>query len=148
MKTNQTIMLVEDNPDHVLLAKRALKISGITSTLIVMADGEEALAYLTSAAQQPLPRVILLDLGLPGMSGLDVLKCIRNESHMRDLPVVILSTSDEETDKRESYAIGANSYIMKPIEFNRFVHVIQRLGEYWLHLNEFYDKQFPLKNIH
>lgn len=138
MKNNQTIMLVEDNPDHVMLALRALKIAGFNSDIVVMTDGEQVLEYLKGKSRHELPRVVLLDLRLPGISGLEVLKQIRSDALTRDMPVVILSTSDEMADKREGYAIGANSYILKPIEFNRFVHVIERLGEYWLDLNESY----------
>lgn len=138
MNTNKTILLVEDNPDHVMLAMRALKIVGFNQNVVVMTDGEQALEYLKTKSEHELPRVVLLDLGLPGISGLEVLKQIRKDAITHDLPVVILSTSDEVADKREGYAIGANSYILKPVEFERFVHVVERLGEYWLDLNESY----------
>lgn len=138
MKANNTILLVEDNPDHVMLAMRALKIAGFNHHVVVMTDGEQALAYLKGRNSHELPRVVLLDIGLPGISGFEVLKQIRNNPVTRTMPVVILSTSDEVEDKRAGYAIGANSYILKPVEFKRFVHVVERLGEYWLDLNEHY----------
>lgn len=138
MNVNKQILLVEDNPDHVLLAKRALKVAKVTGELIVMHDGEQALAYLKGKSGAGLPQVVLLDLGLPGIGGLEVLQQIRNSPQTHELPVVILSTSDETSDKQQGYAIGANSYILKPVEFNRFVHVIEMLAEYWLDLNESY----------
>lgn len=130
--------MVEDNPDHVLLAQRALKVANIEGNMVVVNDGEQALAYLKGKGAQELPSVVLLDLGLPGINGLEVLKQIRNDMNMQELPVVILSTSDELSDKQQGYAIGANSYILKPVEFKRFVHVLERMSEYWLDLNERY----------
>lgn len=138
MKQNKTILLVEDNPDHVLLARRALKLANVDGEMIVMSDGEQALAYLKGKSGSALPHVVLLDLGLPGMGGLEVLQQIRSDPQTHDLPVVILSTSDELSDKQQGYAIGANSYILKPVEFKRFAHVVERLAEYWLELNENY----------
>ena len=129
---------MEDNPDHVLLAKRALKLAKVDGDMIVMSDGEQALAYLKGKSGSALPHVVLLDLGLPGMGGLEVLQQIRSDVQTHELPVVILSTSDEMSDKQRGYAIGANSYILKPVEFTRFVHVVERLAEYWLELNESY----------
>jgi CheY-like chemotaxis protein len=134
----KSILLVEDNPDQVLLAERALSKANVDGDLVVMTDGEQALAYLNSRSDGELPHVVLLDLGLPGMGGLEVLQQIRNNPQTHNLPVVILSTSDEEADKRQGYAIGANSYILKPVEFKRFVHVVERFAEYWLDLNENY----------
>lgn len=136
MKQNRTILLVEDNPDHVLLAQRALKVANVEGDMVVVNDGEQALTYLKGRARKDLPSVVLLDLGLPGMGGLDVLKNIRQDIQMQKLPVVILSTSDELSDKQQGYGIGANSYILKPVEFKRFVHVFERMSEYWLDLNE------------
>lgn len=138
MKQNRIILLVEDNPDHVLLAKRALKTAKVDAEMIVMSDGEQALAYLKGKTVSTLPHVVLLDLGLPGIGGLEVLQQIRNDPLTHELPVVILSTSDEASDKQQGYTIGANSYILKPVEFKRFVFVVERLAEYWLDLNESY----------
>ncbi|WP_162085331.1 response regulator [Sulfuriferula nivalis] len=138
---NKTILLVEDNPDQVLLAERALKKANVDGNMVVMADGEQALNYLNGKSGSELPHVVLLDLGLPGIGGLEVLQQIRNSPQTRNLPVVILSTSDEVSDKRDGYAIGANSYILKPVEFKRFVHVVERLAEYWLELNEHYTNK-------
>jgi two-component system response regulator len=103
-----------------------------------MNDGEQALAYLKGKSASTLPQVVLLDLGLPGIGGLEVLQEIRKDPLTHDMPVVILSTSDEVSDKQKGYEMGANSYILKPVEFNRFVHVVEMLAEYWLDLNESY----------
>lgn len=138
MKQNKTILLVEDNSDHVLLARRALKVAKVDAEMIVMSDGEQALAYLKEKSGSALPHVVLLDLGLPGIGGLEVLQQIRNDPLTRHLSVVILSTSDEVSDKQQGYSIGANSYILKPVEFKRFIFVMERLAEYWLDLNESY----------
>lgn len=138
MKQNKKILLVEDNSDHVLLAKRALNVAKIDAEMIVMSDGEQALAYLKEKSGSDLPHVVLLDLGLPGIGGLEVLQQIRNDPLTRQLSVVILSTSDEVSDKQQGYSIGANSYILKPVEFKRFIFVMERLAEYWLDLNESY----------
>jgi DNA-binding response OmpR family regulator len=138
LKETKLILLVEDNPDHVLLAKRALKVANINGEMIVMNDGEQALAYLKGKSASTLPQVVLLDLGLPGIGGLEVLQEIRKDPLTHDMPVVILSTSDEVSDKQKGYEMGANSYILKPVEFNRFVHVVEMLAEYWLDLNESY----------
>ena len=135
MKKNH-ILLVEDNPDDELLAMRALKKNNILNEVKVARDGAEALEYLESlSADEALPELILLDLQLPKVSGLEVLKAIRENPRTQLLPVVILTSSDEEKDLVSSYQLGANSYIRKPVDFSQFVEAVQQLGIYWLVLN-------------
>ena len=129
------ILLIEDNPDDVDLTKRALIKSNILNELIVASDGEKAFELLL--ADNPLiPAVILLDLNLPKIDGLGVLRRIRSDKRTRLLPVVILTSSNEENDLIEGYEMGANSYIRKPVDFNHFIEAVQTLGLYWLLLNE------------
>ena len=139
---NKTILLAEDNPDDVKLTLRALKKSNILNEVVVAADGVEALDYLfgtgkfTGRDTRQTPQLILLDLKMPRLDGLEVLQRIRSDERTALLPVVILTTSVEEKDKVESYKLGANSYIRKPVDFNQFVDAVQQLGLYWLILNE------------
>ncbi len=135
------ILLVEDNPDDVKLTLRALQKSRIMNKVDVASDGVEALDYLLGrgafADRDPeMPQVILLDLKMPRMDGLEVLQRIRSDEKTKLLPVVILTTSNEDRDRVESYRLGANSYIRKPVDFNQFAEAIQQLGLYWLVLNE------------
>jgi CheY-like chemotaxis protein len=136
------ILLVEDNHDDVILTERALKKSHILNTLIVAKDGAEALDYIFGTGNYSgrdtsiMPEVILLDLKLPKIDGLEVLKRIRSDKRTNILPVVILTSSKEESDLITGYALGANSYIRKPVNFNQFVEAIRQLGLYWLVLNE------------
>ncbi len=130
------ILLVEDNPDDELLTLRALRTSDIASRVDVARDGAEALEYLFENQGKPLPELVLLDLKLPKIDGLEVLRRIRNEEATKLLPVVVLTTSDEQRDIVESYKLGANSYIRKPVDFQRFSESICQLGIYWLALNE------------
>ena len=129
------ILLVEDDPDHELLTLRALKKSDIANDVRVAHDGAEALELLLgeNAIQ---PQVILLDLKLPKVEGLEVLRRIRANERTCMLPVVILSSSDEERDLIRSYQTGVNSYIRKPVDFNDFAEATRQLGMYWLVLNE------------
>ncbi|HWD60826.1 MAG TPA: response regulator [Stellaceae bacterium] len=137
-----TLLLVEDNPDDIELTRRAFARSNILSRIVVAQDGEEALDYLfgvgVHAGRDPfdLPHVVLLDLKLPKISGLDVLRRIRAEEATRHLPVIILTTSREERDIFSSYDLGANSYVRKPVDFAQFVEAARTLGFYWLALNE------------
>jgi len=139
---DKIILLVEDNPDDVTLTERALKKSHILNKLIVARDGVEALDYLfgtgtwASRDLSHMPEIILLDLKLPRVDGLEVLKRIRADPTTKLLPVVILTSSKEESDLISGYALGANSYIRKPVNFNQFVDAVRQLGLYWLVLNE------------
>jgi two-component system, response regulator len=139
---NKIILLVEDNPDDIELTLRALKKSKILNEVVITQDGVEALDYLFGTGKfagrdtRVLPQVVLLDLKMPRMDGLEVLGRLRFDERTRLLPVVILTTSNEEKDKVESYKMGANSYIRKPVDFEQFVAAVQQLGLYWLVLNE------------
>jgi two-component system response regulator len=139
---SKIILLVEDNPDDVKLTLRALKKSNIMNEVIVVGDGVEAVEYLFGTGKfagrdtNIMPQVVLLDLKMPRMDGLEVLHRIRANEKTKLLPVVILTTSSEDKDKVDSYKFGANSYIRKPVDFNQFVEAVQQLGLYWLVLNE------------
>jgi CheY-like chemotaxis protein len=136
------ILLVEDNPDDVQLTLRALKKSKILNEVVVARDGVEALEYLFGTGKyagrdtKVLPQVVLLDLKMPRMDGHEVLQRLRKDERTRLLPIVILTTSSEDRDRVESYKVGANSYIRKPVDFNQFAEAVQQLGLYWLVLNE------------
>jgi len=140
--TAKIILLVEDNLSDIGLTKRALVKGHVANELVVAEDGQEALDYLFGAGVyagrdvKQLPAVVLLDLKLPKVDGLEVLRRIRSESLTRRLPVVILTSSKEEQDMAASYDLGVNSYIRKPVDFEQFVQAIQILGLYWLVLNE------------
>jgi len=136
------ILLVEDNPDDVDLTLRAFSKSRIANDVVVARDGAEALEYLTSTGKyagkdvRELPQVVLLDLHLPKISGLEVLRAIRADPNTKLLPVVILTSSAEENDILESYGLGVNSYIRKPVDFEQFLDAARQLGLYWLVLNQ------------
>lgn len=129
------IALVEDNPDDEALTLRALKRNGIANEIVVLRDGVEALGFLLDAAK-PLPQLVLLDLKLPRIDGLEVLKRLRSEPRTQLLPIVILTSSSEERDVIEGYRLGANSYVRKPVDFNEFSEAVRQLGLYWLVLNQ------------
>lgn len=129
------ILLVEDDPDHELLTIRALQKSNIANTVTVARDGEEAIGCLFGP-DRVHPQVVLLDLKLPKVEGLEVLRRIRETPETRTLPVVVLTSSDEERDLVRSYQLGVNSYIRKPVSFNDFAEATRQLGMYWLVLNE------------
>jgi CheY-like chemotaxis protein len=133
------ILLVEDNPSDVELTLHAFEKHKVANRVHVVRDGQEALDYLFGTGAQPdrvQPKVVLLDLKLPKVDGLEVLREIRSNAALRTLPVVILTSSREERDVVESYSLGVNSYIVKPIEFDKFVETVRMLGLYWLLLNE------------
>jgi two-component system response regulator len=136
------ILLVEDNPDDVKLTERALNKAHVLNKLVVAKDGAEALDYLFGTGNwadrdlSTMPQVVLLDLKLPKIDGLEVLRRIRADRHTKLLPVVILTSSKEEKDIISGYAMGANSYIRKPVNFNQFADSVRQLGLYWLILNE------------
>ena len=129
------ILLVEDDPDHELLTIRALKKSNVANTIRVARDGAEAIDLLLGD-EAVRPQVVLLDLKLPKVDGLEVLRRIRENESTRMLPVVVLTSSDEERDVVRSYQLGVNSYIRKPVNFNDFAEATRQLGMYWLVLNE------------
>ena len=136
------ILLVEDNQDDIDLTLRALRQHKLISEVVVVKDGAEALDYLfargsyESRNPEEVPQLVLLDVNLPKLSGLDVLKQLRNDARTKLLPVVMLTTSREERDVAESYANGANSYVQKPVDFAAFTEAVRQLGVYWLMLNE------------
>ncbi len=139
---DKIILLVEDNPDDELLTLRAFKKSNIRNEVVVVRDGVEALDWLFAegehATRDPnvVPQVILLDLKLPRLDGLEVLKRIRSNPRTELLPVIVLTSSKQDEDLLESYKLGANSYVRKPVEFERFLEAVASLGLYWLVLNE------------
>ncbi len=139
-KRTQTILLVEDNPDDVALTLRAFEKNRVQNEITVVRDGAEALEYLfgngNGERPRPLPQLVLLDLQLPKIGGLEVLKRIRAHERTRLLPVVILTSSREERDLVEGYSLGANSYIRKPVDFGQFLEAVRQLELYWLVLNE------------
>ena len=136
------ILLVEDNQDDIDLTLRALRQHKLVSEVVVVKDGAEALDYLfargsyKSRNPEEVPQLVLLDVNLPKLSGLDVLKQLRQDARTKLLPVVMLTTSREERDVAESYANGANSYVQKPVDFAAFTEAVRQLGVYWLMLNE------------
>jgi two-component system response regulator len=131
--TSRPILLVEDSPDDVLLAVRAFAKNGITNEVVVATDGEQALDHLLPESGEPLrPALILLDIKLPKIDGLEVLRRIRSDERSRTVPVVVLTTSNEERDIVSSYQLGANSFVRKPVVFGEFVEAVQALGVYWL----------------
>jgi two-component system response regulator len=136
------VLLVEDNPDDEELTLVALKENQIGNPVVVVRDGAEALDYLLGTGQYAdadiatLPVVVLLDLKLPKVNGLEVLRRLRENDRTKYLPVVILTSSKEEEDRLQSYALGANSYVRKPVDFGQFVEAVKQLGLYWLVWNE------------
>ncbi|NCI49400.1 response regulator [Sediminibacterium roseum] len=137
----RTILLVEDNPSDIDLALRAFEKALILNPVAVAEDGQEALDYIFrtgkyAGSPADLPDLVLLDLKLPVLGGLDVLKRIRENERTRRLPVVILTSSKEEQDMAQGYDLGVNSYIRKPVDFYQFAQAIQQLGIYWLVMNE------------
>ena len=139
---NKVILLVEDNPDDVELTLRAFKRSHLMNPIVVARDGIEALDFLfargphAERANAPLPTLVILDLKLPKLDGLGVLKAIRADQRTALLPVVILTSSKEEQDMISGYSLGANSYVRKPVDFSEFLEAVKVLGIYWLMLNE------------
>ncbi len=138
---HKAILLVEDNPDDEALTLRALNKSKISNEIVIMRDGVEALDYLFGAGAYAgrdtslQPQLILLDLNLPKLDGLEVLKRLRADPRTALLPVTILTTSNEERDVAASYQLGANSYVRKPVNFDSFIEAVRHLGLYWLTLN-------------
>jgi two-component system response regulator len=131
----KTILLVEDNPDDVALTRRALDKHKLANRLVIARDGVEALDYLLDEAGT-LPEVVLLDLKLPRMDGLELLRQVRANPRTRHVPVVVLTSSDEERDVIANYSLGANGYVRKPVDFEQFLEAARQLGLYWLVLNK------------
>lgn len=142
MNISKSILLVEDNPQDEKLILRALRKVNLANQVDVVRDGQQALDYLfregefSARAGEDLPAVVLLDIGLPRISGLEVLKRLRNDERTRLQPVVILTSSDEERDRLASYEDGANSFVRKPLDFTEFAETVARLGIYWLAVNK------------
>jgi two-component system, response regulator len=136
------ILLVEDNPHDAELTMRALKKNHVANHIVVVTDGEEALDFLFARGAfshrniEDSPRLILLDLKLPKVDGLEVLRALKGDLRTRNVPVVVLTSSKEEQDIVESYRLGVNSYIVKPVEFDKFIEAVTSLGFYWLLLNQ------------
>lgn len=147
MATDRPILLVEDNPDDEALTLRAFSKNKITNQVVVARDGVDAVEYLFGMGRHAgrdtsvQPAVVFLDLKLPRIDGLEVLRRIRADSRTALLPVVILTTSRELQDIQEAYSLGANSYIRKPVDFERFLFTVGQLGLYWLSLNELADSR-------
>jgi two-component system, response regulator len=141
MDAEKTILLVEDNPDDVELTLMTLRKNHIANEVVVVREGPEALEYLFGTDRYAgrdttvMPVVVMLDLKLPKLGGLEVLNRIRNHERTKYLPVVILTSSDEEQDLVRSYALGANSYVRKPVDFGQFQQAVQQLTLYWVLLN-------------
>lgn len=138
MHSADTILLIEDNPDDEALTLRAISKNAIGNPVVVARDGVEAVDYLFGtgdSANRPLPAIVLLDLKLPRIDGLEVLRRIRADERTALLPVVILTTSSEPRDIEQAYQLGANSYIRKPVDYQQFVQTVAALASYWLSLN-------------
>lgn len=137
-----TILLVEDNPDDEVLALRALSKAETKNNIVVTRDGQEALDYIFGKGKyngrnpSETPQVIFLDIKLPKLNGLEVLKNIRNDERTSLIPIVLLTSSDEERDMVDGYKLGANSYINKPVDFDEFIEQVKMLGRYWLGFNK------------
>jgi two-component system response regulator len=136
------VLLIEDNPDDVELTLDALKVHKLANRVKVLRDGEEALDYIfctglfTGRDICVSPKVILLDLKLPKVDGIEVLRRIRSDERTKTLPVVVLTSSNEQKDRIDSYELGVNSYIVKPVEFNNFAQAVADIGFYWVLLNK------------
>lgn len=141
MTPANTILLIEDNPDDEMLTLRALRKQKLANQIDVVRDGAEALDYLRGEGdyedrdKTQIPQIIMLDLQLPKIDGLQVLRQIRTMSHTSNIPVVVLTSSDEEQDIVQSYSLGANSYVRKPVDFEDFIEAVGQIGLYWLLVN-------------
>ncbi|MFH1102039.1 MAG: response regulator [Methanobacteriota archaeon] len=138
MNENVPILLVEDNPDNVMITRMAFEKGNIKNTLYVARDGDDALRFLFKEGEYvnvPTPGLILLDLNLPKVSGYEVLRKIKMDERLKRIPVIILTVSTNDSDIRKTYELGANSYIAKPAEFKDFVNVVSSLTDYWLRIS-------------
>jgi two-component system response regulator len=130
------ILLVEDNQDDAELTIRALRKFNLANHLVHLQDGEEALNFLFASSIGALPKIILLDIKMPKVDGIEVLRKIKNDPHRKIIPIVVLTSSREERDIIESYKLGVNAYIVKPVEFDKFVKAVSEIGFFWLVLNQ------------
>jgi two-component system, response regulator len=141
-QTEVEILLIEDSPDDAELTLRALKKNNIANKLVLVTDGEEALDFIfargafSNRKVENSPKVILLDLKLPKVDGLEVLKAIKSDARTKTIPVVVLTSSAQESDIVKSYSLGVNSYIVKPVDFDKFIDSVRDIGFYWLLLNQ------------
>jgi two-component system, response regulator len=129
------ILLVEDNADDAELTIRTLRKNNLANNLVHLMDGQEAIDFLF-APTNPMPKLILLDLKMPRIDGLDVLRIIKNDAALKVIPVVVLTSSKEDRDVIESYQLGVNAYIVKPVDFNEFIEAVAQLGLFWCVLNQ------------
>jgi two-component system, response regulator len=130
------VLLIEDNPEDAELTIRVLKKHNLANNLVHLQDGEAALDFLFAEGNNTTPRLILLDLKMPKVDGIEVLRKIKNDEQKRVIPVVVLTSSKEERDIVESYKLGVNAYVVKPVEFEKFVEAVAKLGLFWLLLNQ------------
>jgi two-component system response regulator len=130
------VLLIEDNPDDAGLTIRALKKHNLANSLLHLHDGEEALNYLFKSKMTGIPKVILLDLKMPKVDGIEVLRRLKSDEQKKIIPVVVLTSSKEDRDIVESYKLGVNAYIVKPVDFDKFVKAISEIGFFWLLLNQ------------
>jgi two-component system response regulator len=130
------VLLIEDNPDDAGLAIHALKKINLANSLLHLHDGEEALIYLFSSELTGIPKVILLDLKMPKVDGIEVLRRLKSDEQRKIIPVVVLTSSKEDTDILESYKLGVNAYIVKPVDYDKFVKAISEIGMFWLVMNQ------------
>jgi two-component system response regulator len=130
------ILLVEDNADDAELTIRALRKYNLANNLLHLQDGEEALNFLFSSPDNAMPKIILLDIKMPKVDGIEVLRKIKSDPYRKIIPIVVLTSSKEERDIIESYKLGVNAYIVKPVEFDKFVKAVSDIGFFWLILNQ------------
>jgi two-component system response regulator len=130
------VLLIEDNPEDAELTIRVLKKNNLANNLVHLQDGEEALEFIFAKGNNNIPKLILLDLKMPKVDGIEVLKKIKADDEKKIIPVVILTSSKEERDIIESYNLGVNAYVVKPVEFEKFVSAVANLGLFWLILNQ------------
>ena len=130
------ILLVEDSMDDAELTIRSLRKNNLANNLLHLRDGEEALEFLFDPKNNALPKLILLDLKMPKVDGIEVLRKIKSDDQRKIIPVVVLTSSKEETDIIDSYKLGVNAYIVKPVEFEKFVHAVSEVGMFWMLLNQ------------